>query len=310
MRPPRVALRSAALQATPSDCAYGTSAFDALAELGGRVTRGPHYCCQSVHMNEQMDEGSVVVLSPAADGLKLGRAAPSTPQSESLWGVSVECPATELARRGVRLPPRHPALKLAVVALVVDQSGRVLITRRTPHMRTFPSAWVFPGGSVDPGESVAVAAAREVQEETGLTVSAAETRELCLWESVYPTSADLCVDRGQIGGHAMVVFVVVDAPRDAEAAVKLQKAECDHCVWAPVDVLRRLHSDAQPCQAQLSGWVAEHTEDTDHGATVGLESARIESGRLHGIYPNKCGEGLGQGHLFALEMLWAAKAQL
>ncbi len=49
-------------------------------------------------------------------------------------------------------------------AIIRDDSGQILLTRRTDNGR-----WCLPGGAVDPGESVAEACAREVLEETGLT---------------------------------------------------------------------------------------------------------------------------------------------
>ena len=46
----------------------------------------------------------------------------------------------------------------------VFRDGRVLIARRMHG----PRLWSLPGGRVEPGESPAQAAAREVREETGV----------------------------------------------------------------------------------------------------------------------------------------------
>lgn len=54
----------------------------------------------------------------------------------------------------------------AAVGVVLSQDRKkVLLVKR----RDLP-VWVIPGGGIDPGEDPAVAAAREVQEETGYTV--------------------------------------------------------------------------------------------------------------------------------------------
>lgn len=50
--------------------------------------------------------------------------------------------------------------------LLVDGDGRVLLFRFTPDDR--PPLWCTPGGAVDPGESYAEAARRELWEEAGL----------------------------------------------------------------------------------------------------------------------------------------------
>ena len=50
--------------------------------------------------------------------------------------------------------------------LLVDAAGRTLLFRFTPADR--PPLWVTPGGAVDPGESFAAAARRELWEEVGL----------------------------------------------------------------------------------------------------------------------------------------------
>ena len=56
-------------------------------------------------------------------------------------------------------------IRLGCSAAIFDESGRVLLTRRTDN-----GQWCLPGGGMDPGESIAEACEREVLEETGLSV--------------------------------------------------------------------------------------------------------------------------------------------
>jgi 8-oxo-dGTP diphosphatase len=58
--------------------------------------------------------------------------------------------------------------KLVVAALVRDQ-GRVLVSRRRPD-QAMPLLWEFPGGKVEPGEGPEAALAREIREELGCDV--------------------------------------------------------------------------------------------------------------------------------------------
>jgi ADP-ribose pyrophosphatase YjhB (NUDIX family) len=62
-----------------------------------------------------------------------------------------------------------PARPIVGVGAVVVQDGRVLLVKR----RSEPLAgqWSLPGGAVEVGETLAAALAREVFEETGLTIS-------------------------------------------------------------------------------------------------------------------------------------------
>ncbi len=61
----------------------------------------------------------------------------------------------------------RPSLTADVVALLLDESGlRVLFIRRGNE--PFKGSWALPGGFVEPGETVAQAAARELTEETGV----------------------------------------------------------------------------------------------------------------------------------------------
>ena len=58
----------------------------------------------------------------------------------------------------------------AVLAPLFEEDGevRVILTRRAPWLRSHTHQVAFPGGRVDPGETLEQAALREAQEEIGL----------------------------------------------------------------------------------------------------------------------------------------------
>jgi len=60
------------------------------------------------------------------------------------------------------------SIKTSVVACIVDEQQRVLLTRRC--IEPFCSQWVMPGGKIDHGEAILAALHREVREEVGLEV--------------------------------------------------------------------------------------------------------------------------------------------
>jgi 8-oxo-dGTP pyrophosphatase MutT (NUDIX family) len=64
----------------------------------------------------------------------------------------------------------------AVLAALWEEDGeaRVLLTRRTAWLRSHSGQVAFPGGRVEPGETLVEAALRESQEEVGLDPSSVE----------------------------------------------------------------------------------------------------------------------------------------
>ncbi len=58
---------------------------------------------------------------------------------------------------------------IRVLAAVITRDGRYLVCRRAAHKR-HGRAWEFPGGKLEPGESLLAAARRELAEELKVQV--------------------------------------------------------------------------------------------------------------------------------------------
>lgn len=59
------------------------------------------------------------------------------------------------------------------VGVLIDPDGRFLLTSRPPD-KVYADHWEFPGGKLEPGESVEQALRRELHEELGVTIGAAQ----------------------------------------------------------------------------------------------------------------------------------------
>jgi 8-oxo-dGTP diphosphatase len=78
---------------------------------------------------------------------------------------------------GERLPvdvesvePRPPVD--VAVGVLIDAEGRFLLTSR-PAGKVYAGYWEFPGGKLEPGETVEQALRRELHEELGIRIGAA-----------------------------------------------------------------------------------------------------------------------------------------
>lgn len=92
--------------------------------------------------------------------------------------------------------PRANAWPIAAAIAVVLRGERLLLVRRS-H-RPDAGRWGFPGGKIEPGETVIAAALRELDEETGV---AAEPVEVL-------TAADVIRRDGTVLHHYVLVAVL------------------------------------------------------------------------------------------------------
>ncbi len=86
---------------------------------------------------------------------------------------------------------------------IVDAEGRLLLIEQE---RRWGREWRLPGGGIEPGESMVVAAAREAREETGLVVRVGRLVAL-----------DEYWDAGQLIGFRGIFLATMDPPGQAVA---------------------------------------------------------------------------------------------
>lgn len=77
-------------------------------------------------------------------------------------------------------------MKVDVVAAVIRRGQDILITRRLNHVH-LGGLWEFPGGKVEPGESLKPALVREILEELGIDIR--PDHEILTVEHDYPTKS-------------------------------------------------------------------------------------------------------------------------
>jgi isopentenyldiphosphate isomerase len=74
--------------------------------------------------------------------------------------------------RGASMEEAHAKglIHRAVIIIVQDPDGNILLQKRGPNVATYPNVWdISAAGHVDEGEPYLAAAQREVSEELGLT---------------------------------------------------------------------------------------------------------------------------------------------
>lgn len=115
-------------------------------------------------------------------------------------------------------------IKTSVVACIVDERDRVLLTRRCVH--PFCDQWVMPGGQIDHGEPILSALHREVREEVGLQIRI---------EGLIDVFEHLKV--GVNDAHFVILYYRA-SPLGGE--LKPDGNECTEAVWMPREQLPTL----------------------------------------------------------------------
>ena len=111
---------------------------------------------------------------------------------------------------------KKQGIKTSVVACIIDDEDRVLLTRRC--VEPFCSYWVMPGGRIDKGEPILKALHREVREEVGLEIHV---------ERLIDVFEHLSI--GDQDDHYVILYYRCSP---AGGALQPNGIECTEAVWA------------------------------------------------------------------------------
>ncbi|MEV5987101.1 NUDIX domain-containing protein [Streptomyces sp. NPDC052051] len=134
---------------------------------------------------------------------------------------------------GVELRTHEPALRVSARAVVVDQEGRVLLIRHRDGDREFH---VLPGGRVEPGETAAEAACREVREETGLRVSIGEL----LWVREYLPERHPGHPHHRTRTQQLQLYFAAQPASDGTSSATAPDRTQSAVVWHPLAIIGEL----------------------------------------------------------------------
>ena len=89
------------------------------------------------------------------------------------------------AREPVDVVTQEPRRPVDVaVGVLIDADGRFLLTSR-PEGKVYAGHWEFPGGKVEAGESIEQALRRELHEELGIMIGAAEPWQVTMHDYLH-----------------------------------------------------------------------------------------------------------------------------
>lgn len=128
----------------------------------------------------------------------------------------------------------HPFQRVAVYA-AIEHDGRVLLTQLADHVAVVGRWWNLPGGGLDPGEEPAAGLRREVWEETGHEVVAAQLVhvETQHWIGRSPQSRLEDFHAVRLVHRAQVAEVVEPVVHDVDGSTAQAR-------WVPLDELADL----------------------------------------------------------------------
>ena len=115
---------------------------------------------------------------------------------------------------------------IEVVAAIIQHERKILATQR--GYGDFKDGWEFPGGKMEPGETMQQAIIREIQEELGVTIS--PTKLVTTVEYDYPTF--------HLTMHCLLSTVVEGEIKliEHEDAKWLTRETLDSVEWLPADI--------------------------------------------------------------------------
>ena len=157
---------------------------------------------------------------------------------------------------------KKQSIKTSVVACIIDDQDRVLLTRRC--IEPFCGQWVMPGGKVDHGEPLLEALHREVREEVGIDVHV---------EGLLDVYEHVAV--GEKNDHYVILYY---RAHPLTTNMTPNDQEVTEAVWAPADQLalynmtpgtRHILAQLYPSILQDPGEPADELANRNEAISIG-----------------------------------------
>ncbi|XP_025077972.1 nucleoside diphosphate-linked moiety X motif 17-like [Pomacea canaliculata] len=180
------------------------------------------------------------------------------------------CPVKSLSpEQAADLPlsTHQRGINTGAAVILESADGKILLTKRAPHLHTFPGIWVPPGGHIEQNETLSQTGLRELFEETGLRLTeedcvGEQLLPLALWESVYPPKLSL----GAPARHHVVVYLYakLKSPLTSERLLKeviIDPNEVAACVWLDREIVSAIvnQSEESGCTKDLDSTMMPDT---------------------------------------------------
>lgn len=199
-------------------------------------------------------------------------------------------------------------ISFASVGVVVDKDGNVLMTRRNKNLKSFPSAWVFPGGHLEKNENFDEGMLREVYEETGIQVikdgnnflyhsMECEVKPIFLYESIYPDCKNLKY-------QTFIVFYQIKLPvNNKDVKIKIQLSEVDAYAWIDIKSIYEMCFETG-IQREVNGFLVNEKNGWIEESQFTQNSFSSYYNNQENVVKGNKKEYVPHGHVTAIKMLY------
>jgi putative (di)nucleoside polyphosphate hydrolase len=155
------------------------------------------------------------------------------------------------AARNITDLPYRPCVGIALA----NRDGRLFFGRRMGS----DDSWQMPQGGIDPGETPAAAARRELQEETGISKAEILAESAHWYRYELPPAVAGRALRGRYRGQEQRWFLLLFTGTEKDIDLRTHHQEFSAWRWAePAEVLARIVDFKRPVYEQVLAEFAPH----------------------------------------------------